>query len=91
MAGNSRGIRSLLHTVVMSVVDEIGQLLAQLPPEKGEAVLQFARFLSEQTNDAAWDRSLDAVTTSEAFRQELADVEREIAEGKATPMANHPL
>jgi hypothetical protein len=70
----------------MSVVEEINQLVSGLPAEKGEIVLQFARFLSEQAGDQAWDRSLAAAATLPKFRQELADVDREIAEGKATPL-----
>jgi len=71
----------------MTVADEINQLLAKLPPEKSESVLQFARFLSEQANDQAWENSLAAATSSKRFRAELSDVEREIAQGAANPLS----
>ena len=71
----------------MTVIDEISDLVGRLPRDKSEAVLQFVRFLSEQADDQAWERSFAAASSSQRFQHELADIDREMDEGKATPLS----
>ena len=75
------------HNHVMTVIDEITQRVTRLPADKGGAVLQFVRFLSEQAEEQAWERSFTAAATSPRFAPELAEVAREIADGKSTPLS----
>jgi hypothetical protein len=85
-------VRTVGHNAGMTLLsDELTHLVAQLPPDKGEAVLQFARFLSEQAGDNSWEHPLAAAAKSQRVSQELADVDREIAQGKATPLSTDDL
>jgi hypothetical protein len=38
---------------------ELVELVSQLPEEKAQEVVDFARFLKQQASDAAWDRIID--------------------------------
>jgi hypothetical protein len=58
-----------------------------LSPEQGETVLQFARFLSQQAPDGAWEKSLATAAGSARFPHELADVDHELAEPSPTPLS----
>lgn len=70
----------------MTVAEQTAELVAALPPGKAEEVLDFARFLAERIEEEAWRERLDNAHKLPKFRAFVEDVEREIAEGKATPM-----
>ena len=70
----------------MTVVEEMFSLFPTLPAEKARSVLDFARYLAEQDDDAAWERSIEAARNSPRFKQRLAEVEREISEGRSSPL-----
>ena len=70
----------------MTIAQETAKLVASLPPQKAEAVLDFARYLAERADDEAWDESFARAAHSPKFKAFLAEVEREIAEGKSEPL-----
>ena len=79
----------------MTAVEVVSALFERLPTDKARSVLDFTRFLAEQADDEAWDRRVEAAGSSPRFRQRLAEVERQIVAGRATPVdgrrRRHPL
>jgi len=69
----------------MSVVEETTAIVAALPQDKARTVLQFARFLAEEDDEQAWQERFAAAGKSARFRQRLAEVDREIAQGVVLP------
>ena len=70
----------------MTIAEQTAKLVESLPPDKAETVLEFARLLAERADDEEWDRQFKRAATSPKFKAFLEKVEREIAEGKGTPL-----
>jgi hypothetical protein len=70
----------------MSVAEETAAIVAALSQEKARAVLDFARFLAEDADERTWDERFAAAENSPRFRERLAQVDREIAEGHSSPL-----
>jgi hypothetical protein len=75
----------------MGVADETATIVSKLPPDKAHAVLDFARFLAEQNDEREWDDRAARASKSPRFRQHLDEVNREIADGKSSPLDNKQL
>jgi hypothetical protein len=70
----------------MSVAQETAAVVDLLPPSKAQSVLDFAKYLAEQEEGAAWERSFAKAKHSKKFKKLVDDVRLEIADGKSLPM-----
>ena len=70
----------------MSVAEETAAIVAGLPGDKARSVLYFARFLAEEAEDQAWEKSLAAAAKLPRFQERLAQVDRDIENGQSTPL-----
>ena len=70
----------------MTTAQQTARIVRSLPPAKASAVLDYARYLAEKTDDESWDAATRKVGKSRKFRALAAKVERDIARGKAEPM-----
>ena len=66
-----------------SAVQELIGIVDALPVEKAREVVDFARFLQQQSGDAEWERILAAPRTYPKLEQFAADALRE---GAAEPL-----
>ncbi|MCY3021551.1 MAG: hypothetical protein NTW87_21260 [Planctomycetota bacterium] len=66
--------------------EEALRLLEALPPEKAGALLEFARFLAEKADEEEWERRFSDVRYDPKLRARLAEVDRDIAAGRAAPL-----
>ena len=62
---------------------ELVELIGELPEEKARAVVDFARFLRQQADDAAWERTIAAKRSYPKLEKFAADALRE---GTAEPL-----
>ena len=62
------------------------------PGDKARSVLYFARFLADEADEQAWDERFATAEKSSRFRERLAQVDRQIAEGQSSPLdeSQHP-
>jgi hypothetical protein len=65
---------------------EAAQIVDALPPEKAQAVIAFARFLAEQTDEDEWNSRLSSAKHAAKLKARLSEVDRAIAAGKAEPL-----
>jgi hypothetical protein len=70
----------------MSVAEETAVVVDRLPPSKAQSVLDFAKYLADQEEEAAWDRSFAKAKDSVKFKQFLEEARQEAAEGKDLPL-----
>jgi hypothetical protein len=70
----------------MSVAEETANIVSALPLDKARAVLDFARFLADQADERAWDERLAGAGDSARFRERVAEANREITQGKSSPL-----
>jgi hypothetical protein len=66
--------------------DEMTQILAVLPAEKAQALLEYARYLAEQAETEAWDRRFHDPKYAPKLKTLMAEVEGEIAAGNTQPL-----
>lgn len=66
----------------MTTAQETARLVASLPPQKAEAVLDFARYLAERADEEAWEKSFAKAAKSPKFKAFLDEARRDIAAGK---------
>jgi hypothetical protein len=69
-----------------TTAQEAARLVESLPPQKAEAVLEFARYLAEKEDEEEWDRRLSSAKYVPKLQSRLAKVDREIAAGQAKPL-----
>ena len=62
---------------------ELMELLGELPEEKAREVVDFARFLHQQADDAAWEKIIGDTRPRPKLDAFVADALRE---GKAEPL-----
>ena len=67
---------------MMSVAEETAAVVDILPPSKAQSVLDFARYLAEKEEEAAWERSFGNAKNSEKFNSLVNEVRQEIVNGK---------
>jgi hypothetical protein len=66
-----------------AVIKELAQIVDSLPEEKAREVVDFARFLQQQGNDAAWERMIDDSRPRQKLDKFAAEALRE---GTAEPL-----
>lgn len=67
---------------------ELVELLGELPEEKARAVVDFARFLHQQADDAAWERIISDTRPRPKLDAFVAEALRE---GKSEPLDTNKL
>jgi hypothetical protein len=70
----------------MTTAQRTAKIVKALPPEKAEAVLDYAQYLAGKTDEQAWDRSFRRARKSPRFRKLLAEVEQDIQQGRTQPL-----
>ncbi len=65
---------------------EAAKIIDALPPEKAKAVVEFARYLAEKTDEEEWDRQFSDPKYRPRFRAFVSQAEADIAAGKAEPL-----
>jgi hypothetical protein len=78
--------RNAKNNKSMSVAEEIVSIVEQLPPDKAQSVLDFARYLAEKHADAEWEKRLAIAHTQPKFRALVEEAERDDAAGRSEPM-----
>ncbi|MBI4703169.1 MAG: hypothetical protein HY744_18790 [Deltaproteobacteria bacterium] len=71
---------------MLKVAEETARLAGVLPPDKAQALLEFARFLAEKADEESWERRLADPTRGAKLRAEMVEVEQGIAAGLAEPL-----
>lgn len=68
------------------LAEEAARLVDTLPVDRALALLEYARYLAEKTDEEEWERKF----TDEKYRPRLTammeEVEREIAAGESEPL-----
>lgn len=67
------------------LAEEAAKLIDSLPPEKARALLDYARYLAEHVDEEDWDHQFSDPKYAKKFGALLAEVDREIAQGKTEP------
>ena len=62
-----------------TLAKETARLVESLPPDKAEAVLDYARYLAEKADDAEWERLFASPKHRRKFKALINRVDREIA------------
>ncbi|MBI4229420.1 MAG: hypothetical protein HY608_01135 [Planctomycetes bacterium] len=57
-----------MSTVASTVIDEASRIVASLPPDKAQALLEYARFLAERADEEEWDRRFENPKYQDKFR-----------------------
>lgn len=65
------------------IAKETAEILASLPAGKAMALLEYARYLADKTDEEAWDRSFSASRRSRKFRSLGNKALAELRSGKA--------
>ncbi len=65
--------------------EEAARLIESLPPEKAQALIEYARYLAEKSDDEEWDRKLRHPKYSAKLKTVVENVEKEIKAGRASP------
>lgn len=65
---------------------EAAEIVEALPREKAEAVLEFARYLADKTDEEEWDRQFDDPKYRPRFDAFVKQAQAEIASGKTGPL-----
>ena len=68
------------------IAKETAEILESLPAGKAKALLEYARFLAEKTDEKAWDRSFSAARRSGKFRALGSKALADLRSGKARPL-----
>ncbi len=69
-----------------AVADEAARLAASLPPDKAQALLEYARYLAEKAEEEGWERRFSDPRYAKKFQAMLDETDREIAQGKTEPL-----
>ena len=65
------------------ITDELAEILRELPEERAQELVDFARFLQQQSGDAAWERIIAEASPRPRLDAFVAEVLRE---GSAEPL-----
>ncbi len=68
------------------LAEEAAKLIDSLPPDKARALLDYARYLAEHVDEEEWDRKFSDSKYAKKFGALIAEVDREIAQGKTEPL-----
>jgi Protein of unknown function (DUF2281) len=66
-----------------AVAKELAKIIEKLPEEKAREVVDFARFLQQQADDAAWERIVDDSRRRPKLDKFVAEA---LHEGSAEPL-----
>ncbi|MBI4230713.1 MAG: hypothetical protein HY608_07740 [Planctomycetes bacterium] len=69
-----------------AVADEAAKLAASLPPDKAQALLEYARYLAEKAEEEAWERRFSDPRYAKKFQAMVDEVKQDIAKGKTEPL-----
>lgn len=61
----------------MTVAELTATVVAKLPEEKARAVLEYAQYLAEKSDDEAWEQASNRAATSPKFAEAARRVESE--------------
>ncbi len=65
---------------------QIAGLADALPEDKARALAEYAQYLADKADSEEWDRKFGDARYATKLKALMAEVEREIAEGKAQPL-----
>jgi hypothetical protein len=68
------------------LAEEAARLIESLPPEKARALIEYARYLAEKSDEDDWDRRFNNPTYAAKLKARMAEVEREIQKGNSEPL-----
>jgi hypothetical protein len=71
---------------VTKLAEEAARLVDSLPPEKAQAIVEFARYLADKADEDAWQARVTSPRHAPKLEAMMADVEREIAAGAGEPL-----
>jgi hypothetical protein len=77
-SGHNEGMKGLAQ--------EVARLVESLPVEKAQALIEYARYLSEKADEEEWDRKFSDRRYAPKLKKVMAKVEREIRAGKSEPL-----
>jgi hypothetical protein len=68
------------------LVEEAARLVAMLPEDKAQALLEYARYLVDKADEEEWERRFSDAKYRPKFSATLQEVESEIAAGQTEPL-----
>lgn len=69
-----------------TLVEEAVRIVESLPPDKAQALLEYARYLAEKAEEEAWERRFTDPKYAPKLTALMAEVEQDIAAGKSEPL-----
>lgn len=73
-----------------TLAQEAAKLVDALPADKAQALIEYARYLVEKSDEETWDNKLADPRFAPKLKALMTDVEREIAAGHASAMEFKP-
>jgi hypothetical protein len=67
------------------LAEEAARLVEMLPQDKAQALLEYARYLVEKSDEEAWERRFTDPRYSPKLAAMMQEVEQEIAAGQTEP------
>jgi hypothetical protein len=68
------------------LAQEAAKLVDSLPPDKAQALLEYARFLAEKADEEGWDCKTSDPKYAAKINKLAQEVDKQIAAGKAEPL-----
>jgi hypothetical protein len=68
------------------LAEETARLVDSLPPEKAQALMEFARFLAEKADEEEWEKRFSDPKYAGKLGSLVREVEAEIASGATEPL-----
>ena len=70
----------------MTIAEETIQLIESLPADKAAALVEYARYLAEKSDEEEWERKFNDPKYFSKLKARLAEVDQEIAQGQSEPL-----
>jgi hypothetical protein len=68
------------------IAQEAAELVNSLPPEKAQALIEYARYLAEKADEEEWERKFSDPKYAPKLKSMMAEADEEIAAGRVLPL-----